>query len=80
MARFNFLRKLRLGARLSMASVGRCYRAGVTKQRIVQLEVLKCVSAEVERDYRSAVDQALQQAEHVINLAIKLEKEESARF
>ena len=65
----NFLRKLRVSAKhFSLDDIGRHYRGGVTKQRIGQLEALKCVSPEVERDYRAAVAAAVQELEDSQNI------------
>lgn len=68
MAGPNFLRKIRKNEHLSMASVGRHYRKGVTKQRIAQFEMLERVSSDVERAYRAAVAAAKKELERSLGI------------
>lgn len=58
MPKFNHLRTLRREMGLTMTFVALQYRGGVTRQRIAQIECLREVGGETEKDFRAALTAA----------------------
>ena len=58
MPKFNHLRTLRREMGLTMTFVALQYRGGVTRQRIAQIECLREVGEDTEKDFRAALTAA----------------------
>jgi hypothetical protein len=71
MPKFNHLHALRRGMRLTMTFVALQYRGGVTRQRIAQIECLREVSAEIEKDFRAALTAALSLRKEGANIILR---------
>jgi hypothetical protein len=65
----------RLRAGLSLAVVGRCFRRGISAERVRQIEASRRVTSGTLRDYRAAIKTALAWRAHAAKVLRRVRAE-----